>query len=66
MSAAPRPGYKTTELTLSGILAAAVYQLAAGPCQSLGAGIARATGCLALAWIAGRYAESRGRAKLGG
>lgn len=53
-----RPGYKTTELTLSGVLAGAIYQLAEG-----GGDAARAAGCIALAIVAVGYAIARGRAK---
>ena len=58
-----RPGWRTSEMTISALFAAAIYELASTPTATLAEGIARAAGCLALAWIGGRYTSSRAQVK---
>jgi hypothetical protein len=61
-----KPGWRTSELTFAGLAGATIYELASAPVESLPQAILRAAACLALAWIAGRYAHSRSEAKRGG
>ena len=57
------PGWRTSELTLAGFAGIAIFQLALRPIATVGQGIATAGACLALGWIAGRYAYSRAEVK---
>lgn len=56
-------GWRTSELTLAGLAGGTIYDLASTDCPSLEAAIVRAAACLALAWIAGRYANARAETK---
>lgn len=58
-----KPGWRTSELTFAGLCGATIYDLASGPVGSLAEAVVRAAGCLALAWVAGRYAQARAEAK---
>jgi len=60
-----KSGWRTSELTFAGLAGASIYELASGPVGSVAEAVARAAGCLALAWLAGRYASVRVEAKRG-
>lgn len=59
-----RTGWRTSELTFGTLMAATIYLLAQGD-VTLPQAILRGCACLALAWIAGKYAHSRAEAKRG-
>ncbi len=61
-----KSGWRTSELTFAGLTGATIYELAGAPVVTLAEAVARAAGCLALAWLAGRYAHARAEAKRGG
>lgn len=58
-----KSGWRTSELTFAGLAGATIYELASAPVEGLAEAVARAAGCLALAWVAGRYAHARAEAK---
>jgi len=60
-----KPGWITSELSLAGALGAGIYQLAEAGAPTLADGIVRGCACLALGWIAGKYATARAQAKSG-
>ncbi len=61
-----KAGWTTSELTFSGLVGAAIFDLAGAPCAGLPEAIVRAAACLGLAWIAARYAAARAESKRGG
>jgi len=58
-----RPGWRTSELTFGGLTGLAICELVSRKIETTGEGIALAGACLALAWVAGKYAHSRAEAK---
>lgn len=58
-----KAGWATSELTLAGLAGATICELASSAVATLPEAIVRAAACLALAWIAGRYAGSRAAVK---
>lgn len=60
-----KPGWITSELSVAGTLGVGIYQLAEGGAATIGDGILRGCACLALAWIAGKYAHARAEVKRG-
>lgn len=58
-----KPGWFTSEMTIAGVCGTAIYELASADAGTLANGVARAGACLALAWIAGKYAHARTEAK---
>jgi hypothetical protein len=61
-----KSGWRTSELTFAGLTGATIYELASAPVAGLAEAVARAAGCLALAWLAGKYAHARAEAKRDG
>lgn len=60
-----RPGWRTSELTFAGLAGVMIGEIASKHVETLGDGIMRGCACLALAWIAGKYAHARTEAKRG-
>lgn len=56
-------GWFTSEMTIAGVCGTAIFELASADAVTLANGIMRAAACIALAWIAGKYAHARTEAK---
>lgn len=58
-----KPGWRTSELTVLGLVGATIYDLASLPSPTLPDAVGRGLACLALAWLGGAYAKARTEAK---
>jgi hypothetical protein len=58
-----KPGWRTSELTLSGASGYGIFELASQPVETLQQAIVTAAGCLALAAVAIVYALQRSAVK---